>query len=243
MNAPLEKGLSQTGAEPAGNGLMDLRGAGADDAAAAIAGLPGQGKFDGLRKLMTSQALVVVIVVAVSAGSLLFMRRYGVGATMDFSGMELNYEPAKSSFSAAEQRRILTELERSATPLAISAESVKSNPFYLELTEDGADPVTAVDPASDLLREQQRREEEIRMALANLTLNGVMGGPVPLARVNGKTVRVGDTIDELFLVARIHDRAVDLIVDKRTYTISMSESGSGGGPRGGLRANPMLPRK
>lgn len=188
-----------------------------------------------LAKLINSQAIVVAVVLVVSIGSLMFMRSTGMGAKTTIKAVKLDYEPP-SAAQAAEQARILAELERSLAPLNVTASTVQKNPFTMK---EDAKPVDAAAPQDDSGRNAREREAMIKNALAQVTLNGVMDGPVPLARVNGRTVRVGDTVAEVFIVGEIHDRAIDLLVDNMTFTVSM---GDGSPTQKGLRANPQQNR-
>jgi hypothetical protein len=205
--------------------------------------VPQDGAAARLSKLLGSQIMVVVLVLVVSVASLLFMRRQGMGTGMSFQPIKIEYQPEGGrGMTSVEHARILKELAASSAPISISTDQVKKNPFTLAEGPPTESPVKAQNPKADPVG---IREEEIRNALANIVLNGVMDGPVPLARVNGRTVRVGDMVSEMFLVGQIHDRAVDLIADNKTYTVSMSDgpSGSGGPGRGGLKSNPMNPRR
>jgi hypothetical protein len=196
-----------------------------------------------LRSVLGSQALVVILVVAVSVGSLVFMRKHGTGANQSIKAVKIEYEPPKSSIPLEEQQQILQTLAASLQPSQAAATKLEKEPFYLKVTETAA--VAAPTKAAPVDNSAAIREAEIKGALANVTLNAVMDGPVPVARMNGRTVKVGDTVSELFVIAQIHDRAVDLMDEQgRTYTISMSDTGAGGNgpsprPQSGLRANPM----
>jgi hypothetical protein len=222
--------------EQSGETLAEFRG-----------GTPGSGVVpqDGasarLSKVMGSQFLVVALVLVVSVASLLFMRRQGTRVGQ-FQPIKIEYQPETAGVSTAEHARILKELALSSAPIAISTDQVRKNPFSLAEAAPSAGPVSVPTSKVDT---SGVREEAIRTALANLKLNGVMDGPVPLARVNGRTIRVGDVLDDMFLVGQIHDRAVDLIVDNKTYTLSMSDGPGGQSPngRGGLRSNPMNSRR
>jgi len=217
--------------EQGNDGLAEFR-AGAP--AGAI--VPQEGLSARLRTLMSSQIMVVVLVMVVSIASLLFMRRQGMNAGMGFTPIKIDYQPdSPPGGLSAEHARILRELAASSTPIAIAPNQVRKNPFTLE---EGP-PTQAVNPVTARpVDSGAARQEEILNTLANIRLNGVMDGPVPLARIDGRTVRVGDMVADLFMVGQIHDRSVDLIADNRTYTVSLSDGPGGSGPnRGGLRSN------
>lgn len=215
----------------------DLRSAGGDGTLP-----PPAGKTRSLGKFLSSSALVVIIVLVVSVASLLFMRRAGMGARMAFNPVKIDYEPPINAETAAHHKRVLRDLARANTDEAFDASSVRRDPFVLpqEPTRASSGP----DPHDEIARQALQREAQIRDGLARLTLNGVMGGRTPLARINGRTVKVGDVIDDLFMVAQIHDRSVDLMVDQRTFTVSMGEGVTErNAPQRGLRSNPMNPAR
>lgn len=143
-----------------------------------------------------------------------------------FQTPKIDYDAKRVSLDAQQQAKILRELAASAHMPKAALDHLEKNPFQLE----GAAPATAavVDDgsAADERRRAElakQREEQIQTTLGSLELNGVMGGPVPLARVSGRTVKVGDTIEDIFIVAQVHDRAVDLLADGKIYTLSMPE--------------------
>lgn len=180
------------------------------------------------------QVLVIPLVLLLSGGALFLMRKQGMNAGMHFDrGVKIDDDVArvKPIAHSPEQQRILEELALYQDLRPAPAEKIQKNPFRLESRTADAGPGLA--PLED-------NSAAIRSALAGLTLNGIMQGPVPLARINGETVRVGDAIDKWFVVGQIHDRTVDLIAEGTTYTLSMGEVLPAGGrrPRGGSPPRP-----
>lgn len=213
----------------------DLRSAGSDGALP-----PPPAKTRNLGKFLSSSALVVLVVLVVSVASLLFMRRAGMGARMAFNPVKIDYEPPVNAEIAAHHKRVLRDLARANANAAFDASPVRRDPFVLPQEPSRAS--NTPDPHDEIARQALQRDAQIRDGLAKLTLNGVMGGRTPLARINGRTVKVGDVIDDLFMVAQIHDRAVELMVDQRTFTISMGEGVTERSTaQRGLRSNPMAP--
>jgi hypothetical protein len=220
LNAPSGGGQSppapSEGERGAASGLMaDLRAGGPADAPLAEGAIIGPRP----RPRMSMQTLVTVLMIVASAASLWMMRRQGTSAGVKFDKVKLDLEPEKAGRPTPDQQRILAELARSAVVQQSPALPLPKNPFKLE--EAPREPlVTTKTGAQPALPD---RAEEIRNALALVDVNAVMDGPVPVARVNGRLVRVGDTVGDLFLVAAIHDRSVDLLVDNKVFTVSMGD--------------------
>lgn len=167
-----------------------------------------------------SRMFVVVLVVVASVASLLGMRRYGMSSGVRFEPVKLDYEPPRTApEDAKRQQEVLAELARSASPDDALPVPLLKNPFRMPLAATSAWGGEAVAAAR-----QPTREEELRTRLAQLTLGGVMQGPVPLARINGRTVREGEMVDDTFEVVRINERSVDLRAEGRTFTLRMSET-------------------
>lgn len=179
------------------------------------------------------QTIVIVVVMVAGAMALWGMRRYGMGSGMTFNTIVVQYDPnASMRFAPAEERRVLAALESSGAPVQVPAEAIEKNPFVLET----GPTLTRVTP--DLLTPEQREAERRRIeelaraaerekllndSFNRLRVNGVIGGRVPLARVNGKLYRTGDIIQGLFTVTSIDavTRTVHLEADGRQFQVSM----------------------
>ncbi len=188
-----------------------------------------------------SQTLVIALVLAASGASLYTMRKQGMGSGMVFKNIKVEYDIEKGRpVNDAQQQRILGELARSQENPQVPLEKIPKNPFQL----DSAGPATTtgapIDQAalSEALRRQHdaEREQAIRTAIAGLDVGSIMQGPTPLARINGRIVREGDSVSEVLKVKAIHDRAVEFEADGKLFVVNMSENttGKGRGP---------LPRK
>jgi hypothetical protein len=227
MNAPEQ----MDGEQPAAGGLLaELAGAEptAPGEAETIGGIPELSTGRTARRISLTN-MVIALVLVVSTSSLYLMRKQGKGAGMTFQVTKIDYELDQAAKANAEQQRILAELVRTSAPRQIPADRIHKNPFIIE--GHGTSP-GVFDPELERQRmaeqertERQRRQQEIKSRAGSLELNGVMGGPVPLARISGRTVRVGDTVADLFVVAAIHQRSVDLLADGEMFTLEMIESG------------------
>lgn len=208
--------------------LSDLRsGGGAGDAGVITSGERG-------RKIPI-QTIIIVVVMVAGAMALYGMRRYGMGAGMTFQPVVVHYDPSASQrLAPAEEQRVLAALEHSGAPVQVPSDAIQKNPFQLDVSPQ-LTQIGPVGPSAEAREAERRRIEEMMRAAerekllndtaSRLRVTGVIGGPVPVARINGRPYRTGDTVQELFKVASIDaaERRVSLEADGRTFVISMSE--------------------
>jgi hypothetical protein len=188
------------------------------------------------RRRLKTQNIVIGAVIVLSVGVLYAMRLYGMGAGISFATVPIDYQiDGQSARLTAEQRRILQELQLSGEPIRLAMSHIRKNPFQLNTRESSVlGPEVPLDPNADDadLERQEALERQIAQAMGNLTLNSVMRGRIPIARVNGKIVKVGDTIDGVFTVKAIHDREVELEAPGgKVFALTMGEAdGDSGKP-------------
>lgn len=218
--------------------LTDLRSAGGGGAQT----LGDLGSSSKPARRISMQTLVLALVLVASGASLYMMRKQGMQGGLKFNKVTVAPEIEKvSAATSAAEVRILADLARSSMPATSDAERLQKNPFLLDTP--AAAPTAAAVPVAQKLNDD--RQAMIREKLAGVRLNGVMQGPVPLARINERLMRVGDLVEDIFLVAQIHDRSVDLIADGQTFTINMGEGVSGNATRksnGRTSSSPGQPR-
>jgi len=175
---------------------------------------------------------LVLVVAAVGIGALLGMRKLtSPGAAM--ATVNIDYTPGQRGVADA-HKRLVEVLDRSTTPVQVPTDQIKKNPFQFATAPTTATPIAKggedAEAAAIRMRaaELAARQKKIVDALGTLKVNGVMQGSVPVARVNGEMVRIGDTIAEgLFTVAAIGGRGVTLQADGREYELAMEEVTSG----------------
>lgn len=176
----------------------------------------------------TGQTMVLVLILGVSAASLLTMRQMSKRSGIRLETVEVAYTPDENARRrAVDQARIVQFLTESGSPVQVPRESLDKNPFYLGL-DNAALPV-GLDPAeleahrkAELARQEAAaREAQIQSTLASFTLHSVLGGRNPIARVNDFTVRPGDIIADLFTVVAIEGRTVTLECDGKQYTLDL----------------------
>ena len=214
--------------------LADLKGAAGETQAMPDLGA-GASTSRASKLKVHSQTLVIALVLLASGGALYMMRKQGMGSGVDFNPPRLDYDIDKASKgpSDAQQREILSALARSQDPSQVHAEKIEKNPFELDASATVMHGETITDPAEKQrqaqLMQAQVRQQQLTAALAGVEVGAIMAGNIPLARINGKIVREGEMVADLFMVKEIHDRSVDLEADGKTFTVNMSENA--GGPR------------
>jgi hypothetical protein len=175
------------------------------------------------------QYIIVGFVLAVSAALLWYMRDQGLGVGFA-SGTEvkIDYElDANAANTDTEhQRELLFNLELTDNPNQVPVEDLKKNPFEMAILVQGDEPEEVATTTSDPIIQKGPTAEEIRArdlqrTVDGLKLNTVLRGRVSLARIDGKTYRVGDVVESEFLVLSIDDRSVTLGADGKTYVIEL----------------------
>lgn len=238
---PITTDLNASDDTPGSSGILsDLRAGEGGGGAAQTLGDLGSGSKPARRVSM--QTLVLALVLVASGASLYMMRKQGMQGGLKFKTIPVATEIEKpSAATSAAESRILADLARASMPSTGEVERLHKNPFLLDTPAPAA--AAAAVPVAQKLSDD--RQAMIREKLAGVRLNGVMQGPVPLARINERLMRVGDLVEDIFLVAQIHDRSVDLIADGQTFTINMGESVSGNATRksnGRTSSSPAQPR-
>lgn len=179
----------------------------------------------------STQVVILLLVVAVSAVSLWWMRREGTRVGVTFAELKVDYTEPDAE-KARTYARIMADLSRIQAPLDVALGEFGASPFMLESGKPVVKHGQVVMPTGPSAEEVAAREAaekaearrlELESALGNLRLQSIMGGRVPLARVDDRTVRIGDTIGEYFVVTDISGREVTVTADGQTFTLSLAE--------------------
>lgn len=206
-------------------------------------------------KRVSSQA-VVLGVVLIGAGALLFgMRQMGMGPKLSLANLKIEYERAdEGAAGAVRTASVLKELERAVQPSQIKGEELGRNPFRLvrtsepteQLTDDGWKERAEAEALAKAAEEAQRAMEAANNALSGeiskLALFSILGGRVPLARINQETVTVGDTVAGRFKVLSIEGRVVTLEAEGKQFTLSLEDQREQS-PRAKAKATAAAARK
>ncbi|QQS08177.1 MAG: hypothetical protein IPK69_09235 [Phycisphaerales bacterium] len=205
--------------------------------AAARPALPGMFDLDnGKKKRMRgpSQLVMLLIVGGVSAAALMAMRQLGLRSGMNVAGanealglkmVSVDSEKAKT------YQRIMEDLYRVQKPLDVALGEFVKSPFVLT---PAVGAIATEDPTkTDFTTILAEREKAAKMArvqaeLAKLVVQSVLGGRSPVARINGETVRVGDTVGEIFTVVSIEGLTVKVETEGKEYELKFDQiNGSG----------------
>lgn len=229
--------MTKTGG--AGNGLqpMDSTEQPASGGVFRLEGLaPGAASEDGLgapkKPKVSTQALTLGVLLVVGAGLIYGMRLLGIGplttlAKTAVPDYDLTRSPATRS---ADHKKILKDLEADHAAAQVPVDQVQKNPFLLSAIiepEPVADNTEASKRAAadKARRELDAKRKRVQSTLAGLSINGIIGGSNPVARISGEAVRVGDTVGDLFTVKAIHGRSVELTFENEVFTLEMDDDG------------------
>lgn len=173
--------------------------------------------------------VLLLLLVVVIAGAVLYtMRRFGLGGELDLLELNIDYPVEDREQLVVEdqaQQQILEELERGVETMQIPLNDVKKNPFELAfLKPQRSEPEPApTQRVSEEERRERERRQRIQQTLAELELDSILGGQVPVARISGELVREGDTVADLFTVRAIKGRSVELEVDGKVHVLAMGD--------------------
>jgi hypothetical protein len=177
------------------------------------------------RSNKTRRVAVAGLVILGAAGGIYVMRQVGLGAASVIASIVVDYDPNEFKIGPGDPA-VLAELERGRLAVQVPAETLEQDPFRLIMQSTDQPVIEAprqVVSAEELARQQ--REKKIKDAAAQVDVQSVMGGPIPLARINGTMVRLGDTVLEIFRVHSIEGRAVVLRAGSQLYGYQMGEQG------------------
>lgn len=189
----------------------------------------GSGGFDSTASAPGSaipQGLAVLVLVAlVGGGSIMGMRQFGLGSGYTYDNITIDYPVNVNEVSEDHEQyqQILADLTDHSVP-QIALNELREDPFVLRGGKKAEEfhAVAEETPAEREARLRLLREQEVQREFYKLTLNSVIGGSSPIARVAGRPVRLGDTVSGLFVVTEITGRSVVLEADGKTYTLTMS---------------------
>lgn len=187
------------------------------------------------KRRVPMQLVVLASLVTVAGGALYAMRRLGMGPMGAIAEVSVVYEASKSG--ARDHEKLLADLNASHVEHQVPSEQVQKNPFRMPELRPGTpdQPVTKA-PTRDLAAEKAAQELADRQAridtlLSTLRVYTVLSGARGVARIGDETVRVGDTLADLFVVTAIEGREVLVTVDQVTYTLSLDDEVQGRVPK------------
>lgn len=177
------------------------------------------------RKRLPAQALTMTVVLGVSVAALWAMRQYGMRAGMVFASTAPEM-PGNDASKARNYDRIMADLARIQQPLDIAMGEFQKSPFMLDThptqaQATGTPEVAGTSDAERLARLREQRRQDLEARVHNFVLHSVVGGRVPVARIDDRIVKVGDLFDKDFKVEAIDGRSVSLSADGMGFTLTM----------------------
>jgi hypothetical protein len=208
------------------------------DALAPAGGLDSIPEAPPTRRVPT-QAIFVLVLLAIAGGALYGMRRMGmgpIGAVAEPPNLDYDYT---KRVVGTEHKKVLEDLNANHVEAQVPPDDVQKNPFKLaEALKHTEEPQSKGPEKRSGPTEAEARADLIKTTLAGLHIHGILDGTVPVARVNDQTVRVGDTVAGILTVTAIKGRLIELTADDQTYTIALDDQ-AGTGPH---KTAPMPPR-
>lgn len=184
----------------------------------------------------SQQAILVVLLMAVSGAAIFGMRHLGARAGMDMTVAEVGFkfgDEKDSAERAKSYERIMGDLQRMQRPLDVAMGDFQRSPFMLDMPEDPTSSNVEdqeVKRAEQARREAAARKEQTLRTLGGLQLQSVLGGSKPLARINNETVHVGDKVGGAFLIKEIRGREREVVLDNDGEDFVLSMNLPMGGP-------------
>lgn len=175
---------------------------------------------------LSHATIFFVVLVAVGLGLLFAMRRIGISPLSALAKMkEPDYDLTKAGKLGVgkDHTKVLADLSESTVKSQVPPDQVQKNPFKMGELAAG-EPEDPTKGETERARKQAEiRRQQVDSAFANLKLHSLIGGSNPVARINDKAVRIGDTIDDYFSVAAITGRTVKLTCDGREFELNLDD--------------------
>ena len=195
----------------------------------------GESKFNG-------QVILAGLVFTIGVGSIYAMRYIGMQAGIKESVAMVEYTASTTTPDFVDRfETVMNDLEEISISVQFAESTpLPTEPFILE-TEADADndyePIATdtIDPSERLARMARQRAEAERLAreekvaeyesiAQGLTLQSLIGGTRPVARISGEPVTVGMTLADTFKVVSIKGSAVIFEVEDIRFEIALGQS-------------------
>lgn len=188
--------------------------------------LPGFGVAAKRRAPVNMHTVLVGVVVVIAGCAIYGMRRIGLGNLRATGAIVQTVDLADVPRADNRHIAVIAALNRSRSENQVELGMVKMNPFMLgssEQEDEKPDSPSQDEAEKDRLAgEVAARKQQLGARAQKFTLNSVVAGGRPVARINGRLVRVGDKIDEVFRVAAITGRGVQIQADGHVFILELS---------------------
>ncbi|HWB19871.1 MAG TPA: hypothetical protein VG711_06195 [Phycisphaerales bacterium] len=199
----------------------------------------------GKRRRISSGSILVAGVVIVAAASLFVMRSL-TRVSMASAGNGKYEKDIDSFLKDARQSKdtkgkliskdtvmsneddVLRVLSTTYTERQVPLANIQKNPFVLfedEIISTGSGQT--IDQSGALADLRNHKRTEIEKAAAGFQLKSIMKGDSPIANINGKILRIGDTIDSAdggisYTLASIGDQSATLVAEVPSIELKVS---------------------
>ena len=191
-----------------------------------------------------SQIVICGVILILSAGALMGMRAYGTRSGLSFETVSAESTHTDDADKTAAYDRIMADLARVNKPLDVPLDDMGHSPFFARATSTPdtdtqvattgtrpLPPMGTVETAEERMdRVRINRKAELINEVSRLELHSVMGGRVPLARINDETVGLNGTVG-VFTVVGIEGRSVTLEAEGNRFNLTMDTFGQKGGQK------------
>jgi hypothetical protein len=173
---------------------------------------------------LRSNILLLLFVVGIAGGAMFLMRKYSSQLSVELTDVKIEYTYEGAPANDAEHANVLQSLSLDEK-VQIPLNKVRHEPFRMTMKSGEDTPQTTtgpvVDPQAEARRIAEARRAEIQKEFERLKLHSVITGSVPIARISGQPVRIGDSVGEYFRVEEIRERSVVLIADDEMYILAL----------------------
>jgi hypothetical protein len=180
---------------------------------------------------VSGQVVLAGAVLLLAGGAIYGMRFVGLNAAFGGDDIKVDYTAEKGLESAKRFERVMAELDASMSAVQIAEGGLLGSSSFSRPVEEVAEPgvynePTDLDDLDRLARmaaERRQREIEERMQLiqgelSRLNVQGIIGGRIPAARINGQPVSVGQQLG-VFEVVEITGKGVIVQADGDQYEL------------------------
>lgn len=200
------------------------------------------------KRRIPSQYVATAVVLCVSAATLAAMRKWGMNEGLKYEHANLTEVSAQTPIvDNAKFGKVMERLATSSTPLQVSAEHIVKDPFILDSPRE--ERVQTVDDSAERERQRleaerlatERRRQEVQSAFERLSLQTVIMGRIPAAKINNQIVGIGEMVERQFLVMAIDAEGVTLEADGTEFRL-LVDTMVGGSRPGGRSPSPTSGR-
>lgn len=194
---------------------------GSDEAGdGALVGVDGSsGRSSSLR----SNLMLLGFVVVIAGGAMFVMRKYSAQSGVELTDVKIDYSFDPGSQHQIDHAEVMQSLQIMDNGIQVAVENIRPDPFRMVSKTPVEDTTTTqqIDPFADARREAELRLAAIQKEFDGLRLNSVITGSIPIARISGQAVRIGDVVGEHFTVREIRSRSVTLEADEEMYILAL----------------------